>query len=259
MALGTAIRHHLLAFISELAGTFLFLLFAFGGTNAVNSPPKTAENSNLAADPAKLFFISLSFGLGLAVNVWIFFRVSGAHLNPAVTFAMMLVGAASIIRGPIMIVAQIAGGIAAAAVVSALFPGPLGVSTTLVEGTSIVRGLFIEMFLTAQLVLTIFMLAGEKHRATCVAPIGIGLSLLLVEMTGIYWTGGSVNPARSFGPCVVTHSFPGYHWIYWVGPGLGAIIASAFYLLLKFLKYEDLNPDQDSDGFEHRPATEAGY
>jgi aquaporin related protein len=58
---------------------------------------------------------------------------------------------------------------------------------------------------------------------------------------GVFYTGGSVNPARSFGPCVVTGSFNSYHWIYWVGPVLGAILASAFYLFVKALEYETVN------------------
>lgn len=97
------------------------------------------------------------------------------------------------------------------------------------------------MFLTAQLVFTIFMLATEKHSATFVAPIGIGLSLFIAELVGVYYTGGSVNPARSFGPCVVLHSFHGYHWIYWVGPVLGATLAAAFYMFIKGLEYESVN------------------
>lgn len=76
------------------------------------------------------------------------------------------------------------GGIAAAAIVSVLFPGPSAVQTKLGAGTSIIQGLFIEMFLTAQLTFTIFMLATEKHRGTFIAPIGIGLSLFIAELTG---------------------------------------------------------------------------
>lgn len=63
------------------------------------------------------------------------------------------------------------------------------------------------MFLTAELVFTIFMLATEKHEGTFIAPVGIGLSLFVAELMGVFYTGGSVNPARSFGPAVVTHSF----------------------------------------------------
>jgi len=73
----------------------------------------------------------------------------------------------------------------AAAVVSAILPGPLNVSTVLGAGTSVTQGIFLEMFLTAQLVFTIFMLASEKHKATFLAPIGIGLSLFVVELVGM--------------------------------------------------------------------------
>lgn len=174
-----------------------------------------------------------------------FFRISGGLFNPAVTFGMMLVGATSYLRGILIIVAQILAGISAAAVISALLPGPLAVRTSLSGGTSIVQGLFIEMFLTAQLVFTIFMLATEKHQATFIAPIGIGLSLFIAELFGVYYTGGSLNPARSFGPCVVVKSFYGYHWIYWVGPILGSTLAAAFYLFVKSLEYETVNLDAD--------------
>lgn len=97
---------------------------------------------------------------------------------------MCLIGAVPWIRGALIVVSQILGGIAAAAVVSALFPGEMGVRTSLGGGTSIVRGLFIEMFLTAELVFTIFMLAAEKHKGTFIAPIGIGLALFIAELTG---------------------------------------------------------------------------
>ncbi len=83
-----------------------------------------------------------------------------------------------------MFPAQMIGGLVAAAVVSALFPGPLAVLTTLNHGTSIAQGLFIEMFLTAELVITVLMLAAEKTKATFLAPIGIGLSLFVAELTG---------------------------------------------------------------------------
>ena len=56
---------------------------------------------------------------------------------------------------------------------------------------------------------------------------------------------GSLNPARSFGPCVVLHRFPGYHWIYWLGPFLGSLLAVLFYRLIKVLEYETANPGQD--------------
>lgn len=81
-----SLKNHFIAMMGEFVGTFLFLLFAFGGTNAVNTAPKVGVNAtpNLAADPAKLLFISLCFGFSLAVNAWVFFRISGGLFNPAV-------------------------------------------------------------------------------------------------------------------------------------------------------------------------------
>jgi len=107
------------------------------------------------------------------------------------------------------------------------------------------QGLFLEMFLTAELVFTICMLAAEKHKATYLAPVGIGLALFIAELAGVYFTGGALNPARAFGPCVVDRDFPRYHWIYWIGPFLGSLLASGFYFMLKKLDYEEANPGQD--------------
>jgi len=112
----------------------------------------------------------------------------------------------------LLFIAQILGGLTAAGLVHAMFPGNLNAQTTLGGGTSIVQGLFIEMMLTAELVFCIFMLAAEKHKGTFIAPVGIGLALFIAELVGVYFTGGSLNPARSFGPAVVNHDFHGYHW-----------------------------------------------
>ena len=99
---------------------------------------------------------------------------------------MGLIGAVPWTKAALLVIAQILAGIASAGMVSTLFPGPLAVRTTLSTETSTVRGLFIEMFLTAQLVFCIFMLAAEKHRSTFIAPIGIGLALFVAELAGTY-------------------------------------------------------------------------
>ncbi|KAF2716215.1 aquaporin [Polychaeton citri CBS 116435] len=237
----------------EYVGTVLFLFFALAGTQVANNIPTSSGASiqEIGSNPQQLQYIALCFGFSLAVNAWVFFRISGGLFNPAVTFGMCLIGALPWIRGCLLFVVQILGGITAAALVSCMFPGPLTVRTSLGGGTTVVQGLFIEMFLTAELVFTIFMLAAEKHRGTFIAPVGIGLSLFIAELVGVYFTGGSLNPARSFGPAVVAHDFYGYHWIYWVGPILGSIVAAGFYKFIKMLEYETANPEQDSD---HNPA-----
>ncbi|KAL9120401.1 MAG: hypothetical protein Q9187_003044 [Circinaria calcarea] len=216
----------------EFVGTFMFLFFAFSGTQVANtkSPGATVID---APDLVQLLYISLCFGFSLAVNAWVMFRISGGLFNPAVTLGMCLVGVIPWVRGALSVVSQLLGAIASAAAVSATFPGSLNVRTSLGGGTTVARGLFIEMFLTAQLVFTIFMLAAEKHKATFIAPVGIGLSLFIAELTGVYYTGGRADSAK-------------------VGPILGSLLASGFYIFIKMLEYETANPGQDKDDTEPR-------
>ena len=158
---------------------------------------------------------------------------------------------------------------AAAGLVSCMFPGDIrAVITTLSPATSITQGVFIEMFLTCELMFTVLMLAAEKSKVTFLAPVGIGLALFVTQLAGelgslsffprqvdkgltrwtvgVYYTGGSVNPTRSFGPSVAGTWFPKYHWIYWVGPFLGAAVSAGFYRFVKYFNYEEANPGQDS-------------
>ncbi|WPG99722.1 putative major intrinsic protein [Acrodontium crateriforme] len=247
------VRNHFIAMMAEFVGTFMFLFLAFSATQVANaSAPKTSDDSGLTQVPnvAILQYISLAFGFSLAVNAWVFFRVSGGLFNPAVTLGMAIIGAVGWMRALLVLFAQLLGSMASAAVVSALFPGPLSVSTTISNSTSLTQALFIEMFLTTLLVFTIFMLAAEKHKATFIAPIGIGLSLFVAEMSGVFFTGGSLNPARSFGPCVVNRDFPSYHWLYWLGPCLGSLIAAGFYRFCRVFEFETANPGQDFDDKE---------
>ena len=179
---------------------------------------------------------------------------------------MTMVKSITYVRAILLLIAQISGSLLASVLVRALFPTPLNVRTTLSADTSLVRGVFIEAILTSGLVFAIFMLAKEKHKATFMAPIGIGLALFVAELTGVYYTGGSLNPARSFGPCAVTGVWDHEHWIYCkllstntvetsaayvdldtgLGPAIGAVLAVCFYRFIKILEYEVANPGQDA-------------
>lgn len=99
---------------------------------------------------------------------------------------MVLIGAISWVRGALLFVTQIVGAIIAAEIVQALFTGKLNVSTTPATTTTHAQAVIIEMLLTAQLCFTIFMLAAEKHAGNFIAPVGIGLSLFIAELTGTY-------------------------------------------------------------------------
>ncbi|KAF7517780.1 hypothetical protein G7054_g13696 [Neopestalotiopsis clavispora] len=220
------LKNHFVASTGEFIGTSLFLFFAFAGTEVANLGSQASSDSNF--DIARLLYISICFGFSLMVNVWIFFRISGGLFNPAVTLAMMLVKAIPPVRAGCLFVAQILGALLASVIVRFLFPGTFSVRTSLSDGVSLVQGVFIEAILTAELVFTIFMLAKEKHRATFIAPVGIGLALFIAELVGVAFTGGSLNPARSFGPCAVTGAF-------------------VFYRFIKTLEYEMANPGADGD------------
>ncbi|GAA5822421.1 hypothetical protein JCM11251_006333 [Rhodosporidiobolus azoricus] len=235
------VKNHFIAMIGEFVGTATFLFFALGGTNVANIPDTSVTGSAgevAAPNTSNLLFIALSFGFSLAVSVWVFFRISGGLFNPAVSLGMLLIGALTPVRAALLVVSQLLGAIVGAALISALTPGPLYALTTLRPGMSISRGCFLEMFATWLLLLAILFLAAEKTKATFLAPIGIGLALFVAELATVLYTGGSLNPARSFGPAVVMGDFPGYHWIYWVGPCLGAAFAAAFYRFLKWMEYE---------------------
>ncbi|KAF5525023.1 Aquaporin-1 [Colletotrichum aenigma] len=252
------VKNHFVASLGELVGTTMFLFFAFAGTevaniksaaNSSNSPSdsNTTTGASTGFNSGTLLYISIIFGFSLMVNVWIFFRISGGLFNPAVTLGLWLVKGIPASRAACLFVAQILGGMLASVIVRFLFPENFNVRTTLGGGASLVQGVFIEAILTAELVFTIFMLAKEKHRATFIAPVGIGLTLFIAELVGVQFTGGSLNPARSFGPCVITATFDSEHWIYWVGPFLGALIAVVFYKFIKTLEYEMANPGADGD------------
>ncbi|KAE8342026.1 hypothetical protein BDV24DRAFT_131204 [Aspergillus arachidicola] len=240
-------QNNFVAVVGEFVGTFMFLFFAFAG-GQVSNTPKPAEGA--PPNTSNLLYLSLSFGFSLLVNVWTFYRVTGGLFNPVVTLALCLCGGMHPVRGVLVFASQIIAGIAAAGVVSCLFPGPLSVGTRLGGGTSISQGLFIEMFLTAHLVFVVIMLAIVKQKSTFLAPVGIGLVLFVNQLVGTYYTGCALNPARALGPDVINRSFPGYHWIYWVGPLLGSLLASGFYGFLSIFHYETVNPGQDFNQWE---------
>ncbi|PHH92922.1 hypothetical protein CDD83_3412 [Cordyceps sp. RAO-2017] len=240
-------RNALIVVIGEFCGTFMFLLISFIAAETAITTNSTDATAPLA--PFSIMYIAASFGMALAVNVWIFFRVSGGQFNPAVTLGLVLVGAVKPLRALMIVPAQLAAGIAAAAMTFALVPGKLLVESKLAPGVSVVQGLFMEMFLTSQLVVTVYFLAVEKHRATFLAPLGIGASVFVGHMAGVNFSGASLNPARSFGPAVFL-GFVSHHWVYWIGPFMGALLAFAAYSLLKWLDYQTANPGQDADDLE---------
>lgn len=177
----------------------------------------------------------------------VFFRVTGSLFNPALTLGLTLLGNLSWVSGIVLTISQFLGGITAAALQNALFPGESNMRTTLSGGTTVNQGFWIEFFSTFMLVFTVYMLAGEKHKATYLAPIGIGLALFLGELAATGYTGGSLNPARSLGPDVIARHFDGFAWIYYAAPYSAVLVATGFFKSLRWLQYYTVVPDQDDD------------
>ena len=103
-----------------------------------------------------------------------------------VTLGLFVAGQLPVIRSLFLFPAQLIACMCAAALVECMFPGDVGVvNTSLSGGTSIAQGVFIEAFMTAELVFVVLMLAAEKSKDTFLAPIGIGLALFVAMMGGM--------------------------------------------------------------------------
>jgi aquaporin rerated protein, other eukaryote len=119
-------------------------MLSFGGTHIANLPnaSATTQSGQDFVSTSNLLFISLSFGMSLIINVWIFFRVSGALFNPAISLALVVARVITPLRGGLLFIAQILGGIAAAGIIDGLMPGTLGVGTRLSGGINTAQGNF---------------------------------------------------------------------------------------------------------------------
>ncbi|XP_072286381.1 aquaporin-2-like [Pyxicephalus adspersus] len=207
-------------FLAELVATFLFVFVGLGSTLSWSSAIPTVLQ------------IAFTFGLGIGTMVQAVGHISGAHLNPAVSIALLVGAQISLVQAFFYIIAQMLGAVIGAALLSEFAPpeikGAFGVNQPSNNVTS-GQALAIEIILTLQLVLCIFATTDSRRSDNTGSPaISIGLSVVLGHLLGIYYTGCSMNPARSFGPALITGNF-NHHWIFWVGPITGAILACLIY------------------------------
>ncbi|XP_015227982.1 PREDICTED: aquaporin-4 [Cyprinodon variegatus] len=209
----------------EYAASLIFVLLSLGSTinwaAGEDNPP-----------PADLVLISLCFGLSIATMVQCFGHISGGHINPAVTAAMVITRKLSLAKGVFYVVAQCLGAITGAGILYAVTPadvrGSLGV-TMVNSKISLGHALLVELFITFELVFTIFATCDPRRTdLSGSASLAIGFAVAIGHFFAIPYTGASMNPARSFGPAMVTLNFDN-HWVYWLGPVLGGILAAALY------------------------------
>jgi len=194
-----------------------------------------------------ILMIALGHGAVIALMVYAFGHVSGAHINPAVTIPMMITKKISVADGIGYIIFQVIGAIIATLSLMAILPeigkpvlwGGHGGPSELLNH-SIMSGFVVEVILTFFLVLVIFMTVVHKKAPKSVYGAAIGGMVFLLHIVGVPLTGASMNPARSFAPAIVTGDagLLEIQWLYWVAPIIGGIIAGVI------MNYVFINKDE---------------
>ena len=209
-------------FVAEFVGTFALVFI--GGATIITSP--------LVQSQATVLSVALAHGLILALLVSATMSISGGHLNPAVTTGFLVTRRIDPMMAVIHWIAQFLGAIIAAYMLKALMPSAVAQATLLggqriSADTTLLQAIGLEAIATFFLVFVVFGTAVDK-RGPKLGGMAIGLTIAADILAIGPLTGGSMNPARSFGPAVVTHVFEG-QTAYWVGPLLGGIVAALLY------------------------------
>ena len=200
--------------VAEFIGTFALIFIGAGA---------------LALNKGGLVGIALAHGLVIVTFAYAYGHISGTHINPAVTLALLIAGEIQIVAAVGYWVVQFLGGILGAFVLKAVLPeaGDLGV-TILESGVTPTQGLIVEIVLTFFLVNTIFNTA-VSGKAGNFAGLAIGLTLVLSILMGGPLTRASLNPARTLGPAIASGNYADI-WLYFVGPAIGAVLAALLYI-----------------------------
>lgn len=214
--------------MAEFLGTFALVLVGCG-------------SAVIAGEYIGFVGISFAFGLTLLGMVYAIGGISGCHVNPAVSIAMLVSGRLNAKDTVLYIIAQCVGAIAGAAVVFGIASGLDGYSllndglgqngfgTQSPAGYSLAACFAAEVVLTA---LFLFVILGStsKKAPKGFAGIAIGFTLVLIHLVGIPITGTSVNPARSLGPAaIVGGTALSQLWLFWVAPIIGGIVAAVIW------------------------------
>ncbi len=211
-------------FFSEFIGTFVLVFFACGTATV------------LGCDKGKYdvayFLTALAFGLVIVAMAYSIGNVSGCHINPAVSIAMLVSGKLSFVDFIGYVAAQFAGAIAGAAALIPFVGKDASFGANGLYENNIVLSLIIEAVLTCVFVLAILGVTSKVENSS-VAGVVIGLTLTLVHIFGIHFTGTSVNPARSFGPALFAggEAFSNV-WVFIVAPLVGGVIAALIWKII---------------------------
>ncbi|MBQ7565867.1 MAG: MIP family channel protein [Oscillospiraceae bacterium] len=210
-------------YLAEFIGTCVLVLFACGA----------AVVTGCGMEPTGYLTTALAFGLVIVAMAYSIGNVSGCHINPAVSLAMLVSGKMSFKDFVGYVIAQVAGATAGAAILSAFVGSETGLGTNMPQdGVTVAMALVIEVILTFVFVITILGVTSKKENSS-IAGVVIGLALTLVHILGIAFTGTSVNPARSLGPALIVGGAPLENvWIFIVAPLVGGVLAALVYKFL---------------------------
>ncbi|KAG6430056.1 hypothetical protein SASPL_108117 [Salvia splendens] len=213
------------AYVAEFISTLLFVFAGVGSAIAYNK-----VTADAALDPAGLVAVAVAHGFALFVAVSIGANISGGHVNPAVTFGLAIGGQITILTGIFYWIAQLLGAIVASFLLSVVTGGLAIPTHGLAVGVGAVQGVVMEIIITFALVYTVFATAVDPKKGSLgtIAPIAIGFIVGANILAAGPFSGGSMNPARSFGPAVASGDYDGI-WVYWVGPLIGGGLAGAIY------------------------------
>ncbi|KAK4413851.1 Aquaporin TIP2-1 [Sesamum alatum] len=213
------------AYVAEFISTLLFVFAGVGSAIAFNK-----LTSDGVLDPAGLVAIAVCHGFALFVAVAVGANISGGHVNPAVTFGLAVGGQITILTGIFYWIAQLLGSIVACFLLKVV-TGGLAIPTHSLAGElGAVEGVVMEIIITFALVYTVYATAADPKKGSLgtIAPIAIGFIVGANILAAGPFSGGSMNPARSFGPAVASGDFSG-NWVYWVGPLIGGGLAGLIY------------------------------
>ncbi|XP_066308126.1 aquaporin TIP4-4 isoform X2 [Miscanthus floridulus] len=212
------------AVLAELILTFLFV---FAGVCSAMATGKLAGGGGDTV--VSLTAVALAHTLAVAVMVSAGLHVSGGHINPAVTLGLAATGRITLFRSALYVAAQLLGSALACLLLAFLTDGAPVPVHALGAGVGALRGVLIEAVLTFSLLFTVYATVVDPRRAVRgMGPLLVGLVVGANVLAGGPFSGASMNPARSFGPALVEGVWAD-HWVYWVGPLIGGLLAGLVY------------------------------
>nr|CAA06335.1 aquaporin-like protein [Picea abies] len=219
---------HPTAFKAALAELISTLIFVFAGEGSGMAFAKLT--SDASTTPAGLVAVALAHGLGLFVAVAVGANISGGHVNPAVTFGALVGGHITLLRGILYWIAQLLGAIVACLLLKFTTGGLSTPIHSVASGMNTGEGVVMEIVITFALIYTVYATAADPKKGDLgtIAPIAIGFIVGANILAAGPFSGGSMNPARSFDPAVVSGDFTD-NWVYWVGPLIGGGLAGIVY------------------------------